>query len=309
LARLALRVRICSLSPFATDVICALGSSKELVAISEDGSSLPGAAGLPVVAKSMPRDVDALGSFERAHEEGWPLYRLDLEGLLSLSPSVIITQDICPVCYASSDAVFRALRARGHSAKIFPLEAKSIREGLEGILQLGRLLGKASEAQSLVRRLRARSEEMLSRTLGLSVRPKVLCLEWPYPPYAAGFWVPEAIYLAGGEDGVGLPGKPHFRVLPAELERYEADVVLVAARALGFDELKELLAGRGAAGLMQKALGKAGRYLLDARRLLSSPGPMLYEAIELLSKLLHPRIFGELSEEERSAFLYPMTDA
>jgi len=290
-------VRICSLSPFATEVLLSLGAGSSLVGVSWDCLHMPEVAGLPVVARWR-LGPESLGEFDEAHEQRAPLYSLDEEALLACSPTLIITQDICPICHPSSDAVFRNLRAKGLAPKVFPLEIRSLREGLEGTLQIGRLVGKLGEAQALVRRLRARSEELLSRTLGLSVRPKVLSLEWPEPPHVSGFWVPEAIYLAGGTDGLGLPGRPHFKLKEGEAEAYAPDVILLASRFLDLETLLHVAQGPLLRALRTK-LPSVKLYALEARRLLASPGAGLYEALPLLAKLLHPALFGELSEQER----------
>ena len=57
--------------------------------------------------------------------------------------------------------------------------------------------------------------------------PRVIALERLDPPRVAGFWIPEMISIAGGEDVAGDPGLNPPEVGWGELESLSADVVIV----------------------------------------------------------------------------------
>lgn len=95
-------MRIVSLLPSATEIVCALGLREELVGVTHECDYPTSVQDLPKVTRaSIPhdaasRDIDALVR-ERLHTQK-ALYTLDMETLAQLQPDLIVTQSLCDVC-------------------------------------------------------------------------------------------------------------------------------------------------------------------------------------------------------------------
>jgi len=112
-------MRIISLLPAATEIVCALGAASALVGISHDSDHPPELLdpGIPRVTRSTidadaePAEIDRM--VRVADSLGESLHVLDAEAIAELEPDVIITQGICDVCaIRESDVRFIAQSLR-----------------------------------------------------------------------------------------------------------------------------------------------------------------------------------------------------
>src|SRR5690349_20447247 len=106
-------MRIVSLLPSATEIVCALGFERELVGVTFECDYPPVARALPVVSRSaLPLGLDAAATDQAVHDAtdaGRSIYELDVDALRALDPDVVITQDLCAVCAVDSHDVEAAL--------------------------------------------------------------------------------------------------------------------------------------------------------------------------------------------------------
>jgi len=162
------------------------------------------------------------------------------------------------------------------------MRVATLTEMLEEIVHLGEATGLEEHAHELRGELEGRLAAVRAAVAG-SEAPRVIALEDVDPPRVGGFWVPEMISIAGGEDVAGDPGLSPPRVGWGELASLRPDVVVaMLGDELGDSQARamehwEQLAGLGARRLV--AVGAAA---------FSSPGPRLVDAVELLGHLLHP---------------------
>jgi iron complex transport system substrate-binding protein len=77
---------------------------------------------------------------------------------------------------------------------------RSIAEILDVVLLVGRLVGRATEAEELVAGYEERLERIARRTPADAPRPRVYFEEWPDPMLSCIRWVSELIHVAGGTD-------------------------------------------------------------------------------------------------------------
>src|SRR5262245_2754935 len=96
-------MRVVSLLPSATEIVCALGARDEPA----------GVVGLPVLTRprrALPRGSGAIDRTVREIlRDALGVYEIDLERLSEATPDLIVTQDLCDVCAVSMDEVRRAL--------------------------------------------------------------------------------------------------------------------------------------------------------------------------------------------------------
>jgi iron complex transport system substrate-binding protein len=158
----------------------------------------------------------------------------------------------------------------------------TLSEMLEEIVRLGEASGMEEHAHELRGELEGRLATVRAAVAGTG-SPRVIALQRLDPPRVGGFWVPEMISIAGGEDVAGDPGLNPPAVGWAELAGLRADVVVVmpevpvaSAQAQAMEHW-ESIAGLGATRL----------YAVDGT-VFGNPGPRLVDGVELLGHVLHP---------------------
>jgi iron complex transport system substrate-binding protein len=286
-------VRIVSLLPSATEILCALGLEDRLVGVTHGCDYPSSVTRLPCITSTgIPADA-ASGEIDRLvserHAAGLPLYELDEALLRRLAPDLMITQGLCDVC-AVPDHDARAVAARlPGQVEVISLAPTRLGDVLDNILELGARTGSSDVARALVAEMRRRIETIRRRIEGLP-RKRVTLLEWVEPLYAAGHWTPEIVMLAGGIDGHGRPGA-HSRRMPwAEVQQWRPEVMILACCGLDLDrtcgELNRLRALPGFAELPCAVTGQL--YMIDGGAYLSRSGPRLVDSLEILAQLLHP---------------------
>ncbi|HST68537.1 MAG TPA: hypothetical protein VLI94_02640 [Solirubrobacterales bacterium] len=162
------------------------------------------------------------------------------------------------------------------------MRVATLSEMLEEVVRLGEATGMEEHAHEMRGELEGRLATVRAAVAGAG-SPRVIALQRLEPPRVGGFWIPEMISIAGGEDVAGDPGLEPPAVGWGELASLGADVVvaipevsLESARALAM-EYWESIAGLGATRL----------YALDGE-VFANPGPRLVDGVELLGHVLHP---------------------
>ena len=242
-ARSALRqapMRIASLLPSATEIVCAIGLGDELVGVTHECDFPPQVVGKPVLTRASTTSRRVLARHPSARTAsvhgGSSLYELDEEALAEAAPDLILTQELCRVCAVSYREVNEVARAIDADITVVSLEPSSI----EGILNTITTVGAMTEAEdaaidlveSLRERLGAIGETVEARRDAGLRPPRVVGLEWLDPPFAAGHWVPEQIRRAGGWDLLGADGDR--RVRPPGRDVLEVDPEMLLLMPCGF---------------------------------------------------------------------------
>jgi iron complex transport system substrate-binding protein len=295
-------MRIASLLPSATEIVCALGLADQLVGVSHECDYPPEVVSdLPRLTRSAippgltSAAVDAAVS-ERLRR-GESLYTVEEETLASLRPDLVITQALCDVCAVSfSEVKQQAARLPG-PPRVLSLTPPNLLGIFEDVQTVADAAGVPERGRRLVDRLRQRLDHVSESVRGLP-RPRVFALEWLDPPFAAGHWVPEMIERAGGEAVVGRAGDKSFRVTWEKVSAARPDVILLIPCGYSAEAAqREWEALPKPAGWEKLPAAKAGRvYALDANSYCSRPAPRVVEGIERLARLLHPQSAD--SEEE-----------
>ena len=218
------------------------------------------------------------------------VYEIDVAGINSLEPDLILTQGICDVCAVPENQLLRFQRSDSPGArlsvstKILSLDAHDLSAIIQSILEVGRATGADDRAAKLISDMQARIDVVRERVANRP-RPRVLALEWLDPPYMPGHWVPELVALAGGDLLAGTARRPSYKMEWADLRSLKPDVLLIMP--CGFDLARaQSEAARHRTDL--RALG--GRVqLLDASAYFSRSGPRVVDGLEILASALHPR--------------------
>lgn len=162
------------------------------------------------------------------------------------------------------------------------MQVATLSEMLEEVVRLGEEAGMESDAHELRGELEGRLATVRAAVAG-SGSPRVIALQRLDPVRVGGFWVPEMISIAGGEDVAGDPGLQPPDVGWGELASLRADVVVVMpgvalddARALAMEHWERIA-----------DLGATHHYAVDGTAF-ADPAPRLIDGVELLGHILHP---------------------
>ena len=298
-------LRVVSLLPSATEIVCALGLEESLVGVTHECDYPRSVAHLPrLTASRISHETMTSAEIDhavRSQLDGHgSIYELDEEQMRALQPDLILTQELCEVCAVSYKEVLRAARMFDADVRVVSLEPNTIEDIFENIRTVGRLTGKADEALELVSHLRSRLEEIAAALRKVQRRPRTLMLEWLEPAFAPGHWVPEQVMIAGGDHAFGRAGRPSLKTTAAEIKLYAPEViVLIPCGYYKEDILRQLPQARLPEGWNELPAVQSGEvWAVDATSYFSRPGPRVVEGAEILARILHPEIFGAPTERE-----------
>jgi iron complex transport system substrate-binding protein len=288
-----LAMRIVSLLPSATEIVCELGLGEHLVGVTHECDYPPFVRTLPKVTRTLiphdasSRDIDALVR-ERLKTQR-ALYTLDLPTLEKLWPELIVTQALCDVCAVAETEVTAAASGLPGRPKVVNLEPTHLLAVFECLLLVGDAAGVPSQASDAVARLRARVEAVEKRSRDIANRPRVVLLEWIDPPFCCGHWSPELVRLAGGIEGIGREGQPSRPIRWEEVLAWQPEVMVIACCGFSAQRTKQdvpLISSYP--GWRDLPCVRTGRvYLVDGSAYFSRPGPRLVDSLEILAHALH----------------------
>lgn len=289
-------MRIVSLLPSATELICELGLREQLVGVSHECDYPASVTDLPVVTRSrIPGGLasGAIDTLVRTQlETDKALYSLDLPVLETLRPDLIVTQALCDVCAVSAEEVNSASCELPGRPRVVNLEPMRLAEVFDTLELLGDAAACPERAAQRRRSLQGRVNAVRERSAAVSDRPRVAMLEWLDPLFNAGHWTPQLVEFAGGTECLGNPFAPSQQVTPEALADADPDVIFIAL--CGFDlarSLEDVDRLDRSAGWKRLSAVMAGRvFVTDGNAYFSRPGPRLVDSLEILAHALHPSI-------------------
>jgi iron complex transport system substrate-binding protein len=290
-------MRICSFLPSTTEILYELGLGDSVTGVTHECDYPPEAREKKRVIMSFidpeklsSREIDEVVS--KNAEAGKSTYLIDRDALKEADPDMILTQELCEVCAVSGNEVSEAVEVLGKKPEIISLEPKTLGEILDTILIIGEATGTYDKAKDVTESLRKRIEKISSLLGDERDRPRVFCLEWLDPPYAAGHWVPEMVEMSGGECGLGKIGEPSFKVSWREIVDFAPQMLFIMPCGYDIqktlDEINTLTSQEEWFSLPSTNRGEI--YLLDANSYFSRPGPRVVDGLEIMAKTIHPEL-------------------
>jgi iron complex transport system substrate-binding protein len=287
-------MRIASLVPSATEMLCALGLRDNIVAVTHECDYPEGIELTPHLTRSVipdglpPAEIDAA---VRDHTgKGEALYELDEYLLEELAPDLIVTQALCEVCAVSFDDVRAVAERLPSQPAVVSLDPSTVGEVLGDVRTLAQATDSKDAGVELVRELADRIDRVKLAVRAAESRPRVVALEWLDPPFLGGHWVPQMIEMAGGDDALGFPGERSREASWEELEAARPD--LIVSMPCGY------YAERAAHEVMENRhqvarIGAGQVFAVDAAAYFSRPGPRLVDGVEQLAHIIHPGLVDE----------------
>jgi iron complex transport system substrate-binding protein len=292
-------MRIVSLLPSCTEIVCALGCAERLVGRSHECDFPAEIQSVPVCTAARLDTASSSsainGQIKSLLERALSIYEIDTARLRELRPDVILTQAQCEVCAVSLADLEKALpQTLARRAKIISVAPLRLADVWTDMQTIADALGVSEEGRAVLLRLKNRVVDVILKTCMIKKRPSVACVEWLDPLMAAGNWVPEMVELAGGRDVLGLPGRHSAWLEWNNLAQADPDVILLMPCGFGLERAR-----REAAALQGRpewpklrAVKSKNVFVTDGNYYFNRPGPRVVESIEILAEILQPKLFS-----------------
>ena len=298
--------RIVSFLPSATELLYELGVKDRIFGVTHECL-------YPEDAKSKPRVItsvlnpDILNSKEiddkiiELMRTGQDIFMLDEKNLVKAMPDLIVSQEICEVCSAYTNQVNKALSILDKKPEVHALNPSDLQGILSSIDELAKKVGKEEQGTVLRKSLEKRIEYIKSKKF--EKRPRVLCIEWVEPFFTSGHWIPEMVELAGGKNMISIKGEKSRRMAFDEVEKANPEIIIMMP--CGFDTARTISEYKNVLGNNDQwkkldAVKSNNVYAVDANSYFSKPSIRTITGLEILAKIIHPQMFGELDIPQNS---------
>lgn len=265
-------MRIASLCPSNTELLCTLGIGDELIAV-DNYSDTPAA-----VVKGLPR----LG----------PDLHIDIDQLVSLSPDLVLSSLSVP----GMEKVVAGVRQAGLSQLV--LSSESLDDIFHDLLRIADAIGRnelSARADDITLALRHRVERIQAVTADLDVLPTLYWEWWPHPLFspAQDNWLTELSRLAGARNLFADSPGSQVQDDGKRLLAGQPDFVLAVWTGVPQHKvpLQKILNRPEISGL--SAIQKGQLYILS-EGLYCRPSPRLIDGLEQLVRLIHPEVAERL---------------
>ncbi len=251
-------LRIVSLAPSATSILCAIGARRLLVGVTKWCCDVAPVAGLPQVGDCW-------------HMES-------VADIVVLRPTLVIGS----VPY-KAEPVGKLLE---QGLNLLAMNPRSLEDVYADIRLLGGIAGRAAHAETLIRKMRSEFAAIARAAKKIKKRIRVYCEAWPNPRISSPPWVAEVVKICGGE--VVVPAGE--KVADAQVAEARPDVIVLAWAATGAKS-DPAQAYKVDAWTDVPAI-RARRVFVVRDELLNTPGPPLMEGARELLRVLHLRDDG-----------------
>ena len=288
-------MRIVSLLPSATEIVCALGLQPALVGRSHECDFPAGVELLPVCTspKVGGRDTREIhGSVSAILQHDLSVYSVDDALLRELAPTHIVTQIQCEVCAVSLRDVEAAIAGWSGIAppRIVALNPQSLDDVFDDIRRVGEALG--VDAAPLVASMRSSmrvGQTFLSGRTDKNVCPTLLFIEWIEPLMSGGNWMPTLIDLAGGTSVLAEAGQHSPWISWQQVAAADPDIIVIGP--CGFrvaDSERDLhYLTSNPAWVSLRAVRNGDVHIVDGNQYFNRPGPRLVESLAILAEIFH----------------------
>lgn len=291
-------LKIISLLPAATEIVCALGLESQLIGRShecdfpESVKDLPVCSSAKFISGSDSAEIDR--QVKEILSDALSIYTIDREMIRELNPDVIITQAQCEVCAVSLKDVEEALEGLlDKECRVISLEPGVLSDVFSEIRNIADIMGVSVKADDLLERAEERLNIIRHKLKFLSEKPKVACIEWLAPLMIAGNWTPELVQIAGGVPILAVNGKHSPFIDFKDIQNEDPDIIIVMPCGFSIQrtlqEINLLLELPGWQDL--KAVKNNRIYIADGNQYFNRSGPRLTDSVEILAEIINPRQF------------------
>lgn len=290
-------MRIVSLFPAATEIVCALGLRDQLVGISHGCDYPPEIEGVAVVTRPRIGEGAASAPVAAAGQDLGPA-ELDRAALLSSQPELVIARE--GVLGLGSAAVREALGKSASGISVITLDPVSIEGIFHSITSVGAMTEVEDEAIGLIEALREDIGDIEQQVVvrhDQGLRPKrVVVLESLTPLMASGRWVPEQVRRAGGWDLLGREGEAVSATNWEAVLEVDPEMLMLAPAGLSLRDAKRVWARTEKPQFWDELSAvRRGQVFIVEPVYFCRPGPRVVDGVSMLAEIFDPEGFVETS--------------
>lgn len=257
--------RIVSLAPSNTEILFALGLSDRVVGVTDYCDYPPETATFPKV-----------GGYST----------INLEKVVAAKPDLVLA------AFGNTEDMINRMRSLG--LVVVALNPTDLNGVLDNIAVIGEIAGANKEADSLIKDLSGRINDVTAKTDLLEARPSAVHLVWYDPLWISGgnTFQNEVIHQAGGDnafeyiEGWGIVGFEEFIVA-------DPKYILVSSGTgmgtRGYDIIYEYMMTEPRFQNLQAV--KNNQVILIDADVISRAGPRIVDALEEVAAAMHPDLF------------------
>lgn len=194
-------MRIVSLAPSATSILCAIGARRLLVGVTKWCSDVADVRGLPQLGDCWHMD--------------------SVEKILDLKPTLVIGS----VPY-KQETVAKLLEQPLHFLAMNP---RSLADVYADVRLLGGIVGRSKQANGVVAKMTGAFHALARKSKKHKKRVRIYCEAWPNPRISSPPWVAELVKICGGEMVVTAGEK----ISEEDVARANPEVIVLAWAATG----------------------------------------------------------------------------
>jgi iron complex transport system substrate-binding protein len=248
-------MRIVSLAPSATSILCSIGARRFLVGVTKWCCDVAPVAALPRVGDCW-------------HMES-------VADVVALQPTLVIGS----VPY-KQETVGKLLEQR---LNFLAMNPRTVEDVYADIRLLGGITGRAARAEALIGKMRSEFATIERASTKAKRRVRVYCEAWPNPRISSPPWVAELVKICGGEMVVAAGEK----VSDEDVAAAQPEVMVLAWAATGNKSQPQQ--AYGVKAWKDVPAIRDRRVFIIRDELLNTPGPPLLRGARELWKVLHPR--------------------
>ena len=285
-------MKIVSLLPSSTEIVCKLGFRENLVGVSHECDYPLSVKDLPILTKPRFSPIESSQKIDNSVQDllkkGLSVYEVNTDLLKNLAPDLIITQAQCEACAVSLNDVKKAVSDWvGNKPDIVSLEPNYLDEVWSDFERVGEKLNSSDSYLKFKSEIEQRLENLKNKSQQLSKRPTVVCVEWIDPIMIAANWVPELVSIAGGINMLSNPGS-HSHIFKWE-EILKSNPNFIIMMPCGFDinrTLEEINILKQKPDWSKLEAVKSNHvFVVDGNQYFNRPGPRLIESAEILFEI------------------------
>jgi len=298
--------RIISFLPSATELIYELGAQDSLFGVTHECLYPSNAKTKPRVISSVfdpilmsSREID--DKINELMKNGKEIYNINEKNIIKAKPDLIISQDVCEVCSAHTNQVNYALSILEKKPQVYTMNPHNLDEILFCIKEISKKIGKEDKGNMLADSLEKRIDYIKNKKF--ENWPSVIAIEWIDPLFTSGHWIPQMVETAGGKNLISSQKERSRKMGLDELKKIDPDIIIMMP--CGFDvdrtikEYGKILAQDKEWNSL-KAVQEGFVFAVDANSYFSKPSFRTITGIEILAKIIHPEIFGNIEIPENS---------
>ena len=246
-------LRIVSLAPSATSILCAIGAKHSLVGVTKWCADVAPVGRLPKLG------------------DCWHMKSVD--EILRLEPTLVIGS----VPY-KQETVAKLLEQR---LNFLAMNPRALADIAADIRLLGGVSHRPAAAEKLVKEMRQSFSQIETKSRQIKKRVRVYCEAWPNPRITSPPWVSELVEICGGKSVVPAGEK----ITEAQVASASPELIVLAWAATGMKsdprQSYKVATWKDVPAIRNRQV----RVISD--ELLNTPGPPLVKGVRALYRLVH----------------------